>query len=635
MAFVRANRVMVATATTGTGTLTLGAAEDGHQTFANGGVSDGDTVRILIEDGGAWELSTGVYTATGTLLTRVLEESSTGSLLNLSGTGVTVSIAPSTKDFEVQPEDLTPSGTVDIDLSSGATFFEVSPTEATTTFTFSNPRTVDRFQLAITGDDIGVPNTLSAFTYASKTASPTTATASGLQFKPDGTRVFFTVSADKLAHMDLSTAWDISTAGSQVVRSFPLNSTGTAGGFWLNPTGTSVIVADTASGDLDEYDLSTAYDADTVGFNPAHGGVSSGIGSALRDVRVSSDGTKIYYLSTTTVEQRTLTTPYTIGGGVTGVAADDYNLNAAIGSPVSMCFSDDGLVLWIVDSVDNLVYEHTLTTAWDVTSGVTYTGVTADFSGQTASPDYGGVVFGDGGNKVYLSGSGDLWQYDAIGAAAPASFVYPSGTTWPNGSVATAGDLEYPVIEFTTTNGGTNWFADATPPPSIGMVPIGPPVVAASDTAIDIELTGGYSKYRIVIEKLISSSDSVFLGFRLSVDSGTTYVSTSGAYGYSQQYEGIGSTGTENYIPVGLSTGTTANEAIAGQFDFFLADGSVTENMLLFTGVSLRNTDTVRGVHGAATMVNETTAATHVRVFMTSGNIASGVFQLYGIADGV
>ena len=93
------NRAKMTTATTGTGTITLGSAVNGYQTFANAGVTNGNIVRYAIEDGNAWEIGLGTYSSTGTTLTRGTIESSTGSAINLSG-NATVFVTAAAGDLQ-------------------------------------------------------------------------------------------------------------------------------------------------------------------------------------------------------------------------------------------------------------------------------------------------------------------------------------------------------------------------------------------------------------------------------------------------------------------------------------------------------------------------------------------------------
>jgi hypothetical protein len=66
-------------------------------------VVDTNVVSYVIEDGTAWEIGTGTYTSSGTTMSRVLVQSSTGSLLNLSGTAV-VYVSALAADI-VQPDE--------------------------------------------------------------------------------------------------------------------------------------------------------------------------------------------------------------------------------------------------------------------------------------------------------------------------------------------------------------------------------------------------------------------------------------------------------------------------------------------------------------------------------------------------
>ena len=126
------NRAKMTTATTGTGTLTLGSALAGYQTFANAGVANSDIVRYTIEDGSAWEIGLGTYSSTGTTLTRGTIESSTGTAINLSG-NATVFVTAAASDLQ---ELVTFAETFALPTADGSTG-QVLTTNGAGTLTFS------------------------------------------------------------------------------------------------------------------------------------------------------------------------------------------------------------------------------------------------------------------------------------------------------------------------------------------------------------------------------------------------------------------------------------------------------------------------------------------------------------------
>lgn len=128
------NRAKMTTATTGTGTLTLGSAVDGYQTFANAGVANGNIVRYTIEDGSAWEIGLGTYSSTGTTLTRGTIESSTGTAINLSG-NATVFVTAAAGDLQ---ELVTFAETFALPTVDG-TNGQVLTTNGSGTLTFTSP----------------------------------------------------------------------------------------------------------------------------------------------------------------------------------------------------------------------------------------------------------------------------------------------------------------------------------------------------------------------------------------------------------------------------------------------------------------------------------------------------------------
>ena len=80
------NLARMTTATTGTGTITLGVAVSGYLTFALAGVANGNVVFYGIKDGASSEAGYGTYTSSGTTLTRnIIKSTNSNTAITLSG----------------------------------------------------------------------------------------------------------------------------------------------------------------------------------------------------------------------------------------------------------------------------------------------------------------------------------------------------------------------------------------------------------------------------------------------------------------------------------------------------------------------------------------------------------------------
>lgn len=97
-----ADRVKETTTTTGTGTLTLAGAAAGFQSFTSG-VATGSLVTFCTENGTDWEVAEGIFTASGTTLTRatILASSNSGAAVSWSAGTKNVFLTLAARDIPV------------------------------------------------------------------------------------------------------------------------------------------------------------------------------------------------------------------------------------------------------------------------------------------------------------------------------------------------------------------------------------------------------------------------------------------------------------------------------------------------------------------------------------------------------
>lgn len=152
------NRAKMSTATTGTGTITLGSASTGYQTFAAAGVTDADVIRYVIEDGNNWEIGEGTYTASGTTLSRtVLESTNSDAAITLSGSAEVFIDAVAEDIIAEVVEDTTPTLGGDLDGGGNEVAHYTNSVVGTVSGTLTT--TAHSGNVIVTSGNITVPTT--------------------------------------------------------------------------------------------------------------------------------------------------------------------------------------------------------------------------------------------------------------------------------------------------------------------------------------------------------------------------------------------------------------------------------------------------------------------------------------------
>jgi DNA-binding beta-propeller fold protein YncE len=344
-----------------------------------------------------------------------------------------------------------------LDLSTG-NYFSHTPS-ANTTFAFSNAPasgTAAGFALALTGANVGETYDLANASYDSVSFSVASqeTVPNNIGFNDDGTSMYIIGSVtDAIYQYTLSTAWDLSTA-SYASKSLSISGETTPRDFTFNNDGTKIYYVGSGTDTVYQYSLSTAYDISTASTDNKSLYVGSQAGTPT-GIEFKSDGTKLYVCDggTDTIYQYSLSTAFDVSTGSYDSVSFSFSNQGT--NTQSIFFTPNGTSLFVCDTANDAVYKYSLSTAWDV-STLSYANESFSLAGQD---DPFGVAFKSDGSKMYMVGvtSDTVYQY-TTGSTATATFTYPSSVKFPNG-IAPAGPAigETDVLVFYTDDGGTTY----------------------------------------------------------------------------------------------------------------------------------------------------------------------------------
>jgi sugar lactone lactonase YvrE len=136
-------------------------------------------------------------------------------------------------------------------------------------------------------------------------------------------------------------------------------------------------------------------------------------------LHLSSDGTKVYIsdVTSSTVRQGNLSTAWNISTNTWEAAGEALDVSSEDASNAGIDFGDSGTKMYLAGDLNNKIFQYTLGTAWDISTG-TYASKSLDISAKETNVT--DVAISADGTKLYVigdaSGTRNIHQY-ALGTA--------------------------------------------------------------------------------------------------------------------------------------------------------------------------------------------------------------------------
>ena len=236
---------------------------------------------------------------------------------------------------------------------------------------------------------------------------------SDLAFNNDGTKMYMvafdnTNNSDAVYQYSLSTAYDVSTASYDSVSHTVGAQATTAVSVVFNSDGTKMYVGDFGTDVIFQYSLSTAYDISTSSYDSVSYNTNSQ-DTSLRDFHFNSSGTKLYTIGSTTdsVYQHTLTTGFDIS--TASYDSVSFDVSTEVANPFSVVITSDGTKMFVSGS--SLIQQYDLSTAFDLS---TASASSTSYTDGNVGPSVRGLLFNGTGEKMYFLDSETVYQYSTV-----------------------------------------------------------------------------------------------------------------------------------------------------------------------------------------------------------------------------